>query len=459
MEFVHGTYTEATIKYALEKTIKDFDIYVSSYNTSNVRWIADDLNYMLLALFAHLTKKTFQFYHRKISIKDSDVDSFNKPYSNMCSPQYDKDYKINVWHIVNGFTKIREITGYEDIEAAAYILKYDDKHIIRVIKTSTDEVHILTSKYDWDLIRKIIALIPKIFTEIETPELTPALIKLGSGCLDEAYEIIDEIYKASKFEETFLINKFNTLKKGLTENKIKSIKDSIERERNKISQYEEAISAMYENILDFSKTLFALENTNSDYIEEYLDYLVHNKTITVLNVTDKSITLDIVAPIRYFDSDVMRKYFESNASFIQNNPFNKWLMEKLFISCEIQLYTQVNVILSFDRPDVCRDSYADYMNYIPHPHLARFNCWGNNKALIVRAISECDYIGATEQIIASAFNLNLLDLTVVTELLHTFTVRPYNTAKSFKIKSTGEFKSYVELKEVYANETNNAHTD
>lgn len=454
MDYIIGEYNRATYDNKYNNILDYLKICLYSRSHDTREFIADELNIKTLALLANNSGKSIEILHKRLNVTTEDISRFNKPYSNFYT-ECGADINIRIWHTYNGYTKIKQLDEeYEDNKTASLMLQQTPKHVVRFYKTSEKELHIFTSKYDWDIARKIVALIPKLFEELNYPELLPALANLGMGKLAEADSLVSDLYLKAQILDLALTKKLATLKQALTESSLSKVNNQLENAYKTIENYEKNIASTYKTIVELNKEILAIKTAGTEYVDEYIDYLLHHKLITVVNISDEAITLLATTPLRYFDPDVMRKFLEKDLYTFKNDNFIKWLMKKLFIDAEIQLYTQTCFMLYITSYRVYSDSYYEISNYLPHPHLVRYNCWGGNGSQISKALSERDLIGATEQAIAATYNLNLLDNTVLEHFVNSIMNNKYANQKMYKIVGTNEFKSMKELREVYRYETN-----
>lgn len=451
-EYIRSNNNDDDMLIACKKDI--IRLYSTTHNADC--WIEDELNMKVLSCMMRLNNETIAIKHKKFIPTIEEIQDFNNPgalistYNNMQG-----NYKINIWHTSSSFTKVKKIDdNYNDLVKASTLLKLENKQFVRIYKTSEQIVHIFTSKYNWEISRRIIAIIPKLFPELELEELKPILIKLGSNNTDEALNDINEIFNELGTYTNFMKDKFNDLKEALGKKQMKEYEDSNEIIRKKIASLEQEMFRNYQLIDNNNAKLFLLATNNYDYIDEYYDYTTKNKRIRKLDVINTSLHLTIDAPLKYFNSDDMRNYIRKNTEFIYRDNLIKLLMEKLFITNELELYTTTYAIMNLKIYNV--NAATDYEklenDYLLHPHLMTFNCWGNNKPEIIKAIKDGDLIGATEQIIASTYNINLLDTTVLRNLINNINENKFK--KVFRVKSTNEFISLMQLREVFENEAN-----
>ena len=165
-------------------------------------------------------------------------------------------------------------------------------------------------------------------------------------------------------------------------------------------------------------TLYGFENQeiNSEKIQELLDYLDTNKSIVDYVTNGESLFVTSRAPIKYVDLDALQSIFLSKRT-IPTIPLRELhlynLYEEAFVKGHYEIWTAAKNQFHIPKRDVFSDTGFDSKLLYKHPHLGGFNCWGNNKTHIQRALRDMDLIGAVEQANAAVMNLNVVDATVM----------------------------------------------
>jgi hypothetical protein len=105
-----------------------------------------------------------------------------------------------------------------------------------------------------------------------------------------------------------------------------------------------------------------------------------------------------------------------------------------------EIWVSARCYIRISSKEIAFNNLDDSEN-IPQPHWHYYGCWGNNKTPITQALRNENYIGAIEQLIASAKNLNWADPPVIDTLRSKLT-GSYTRLRTIKDLSTGEFISY-----------------
>ena len=149
-----------------------------------------------------------------------------------------------------------------------------------------------------------------------------------------------------------------------------------------------------------------------------------------------------IAPLIYFADYPAEKMLKSP----YYDPEFKEVV-KIILSRKYELYAQCK--MNFNTHDFSLHSCGRCTtnpNYIDHPHISRFNCFGNHRPAIGQAAETADYISAIEQITQAVLNINFYDACVVEEMI-THLRRGWRNIKTWKLKDTNEWYSLKEILE------------
>jgi len=338
------------------------------------------------------------------------------------------------------FNKLTHLEGAEEN------LKINKNHFLKIfIADEYQFLIIFTNKrLPIQTLYKLKVLQWSLFKEI-VAEFEPLTIDFYKALVDEdkskLCEIIDKIKTSSKITE-IKIEKLKTLINSKKISKIQDLRYEISDLRNSIQHYRQSISNSIEQIEEKSLQLDALELTsNSDleeikYLQKYLDKSPYIESYTL---NDRSITLNYNAPLIYYDDYILDK--------IMNNYEEAGLyyrILKIFKEKKYELYTKCRIrfdIINFSVSCRNRDNYLS--SDIDHPHIQRYNCFGNHTDAIYESALQSDYIGGLEQLTQAVLNLNFSDSVVIRELLVDLSHK--STSPCWKSKETGEFKTLNQI--------------
>ena len=283
----------------------------------------------------------------------------------------------------------------------------------------------------------------------------------GNGT--EVYNTLHEYYAEYEAheQERALLEALNTMTAAICENRerdlIKLIEDtqrSIDDLYSRIATYTETLNAHKANYL-----LFKL--TDEDTRVQELKTFLHNSyaNITGLRVEHGTIQIAYKTPLVFFEPDALQRYFDSTRPNVVNEApsWVQQLLKDIFINKTKQLLIETGVKICIERPhieykspaSIRTDVYApNEFSGIPNPHHHYYNCWGDNKPNILRALTEHDYVLAITQVFAAMGGLNLTDTPVMEKFIKR-ELREYKETPCIKDVATGEIIAISEFERRY----------
>lgn len=287
--------------------------------------------------------------------------------------------------------------------------------------------------------------------------------KYLTGDGTEVYRTIHEYYAEyeAHAQERVLLEALNTMTTAIYENRerdlIRLIEDtqrSIDDMYRRISEYTERLNTHKANYL-----LFKL--TDEDARVQELKTFLRNSyaNITGLRAERGAIHIAYKTPLVFFEPDAMQRYFDSTRPNVVNGAPNwvQQLLKDLFINRTKQLLIETGAIISIENPQINyrnpasirTDVYAPReFSGIPNPHHHYYNCWGDNKPNILRALEEHDYVLAITQVFAAMGGLNLTDTPVMEKFIRN-ELREYKETPCIKDVATGEVITMNEFERRY----------
>ncbi len=334
---------------------------------------------------------------------------------------------ISIVHVPSGI--VRALTYLKDdaklinegmrLKQVELALIEDGKHTIRVYKKD-NIIMILTTNYSWNLLRKIISLTPLIHDiEFKEEEVSDIFKYYGALDFNNWVTAVNKWYKKHNFRAKAMENKLNTMFRKQADKQTNVIKDKISTIQCKINDYENILAEHYRELSNNKALLRGLliDPQDDTAIKDNIAYLINNKVLKVIQVYQNNgkITLQVNAPAKYYDNKYLKKYLQKGTVLRYDS--TKRLLKEIYIDNIYELIFATKFTISLNSCYVqATDTDNTNLGGYPHPHIMRFDCWGDNKTHIYKAISKHDIIGALEQCIAACYNLNFADTTVVSTL-------------------------------------------
>lgn len=160
-----------------------------------------------------------------------------------------------------------------------------------------------------------------------------------------------------------------------------------------------------------------LHSTDLDYTDCVQYYIKHPGILSFFVNPDspEHITFTLRSPVRHYNQEVFKVLLNSSRGALRQAPTAPaW--EAVFLQQTHTLYFTADVTWNTRTNEVRarrREAWDTTEYGYPNPHLEHFNCWGDNKPYIVKALKNQDYITALEQTLAAVGGLTFSDSIVM----------------------------------------------
>jgi hypothetical protein len=361
-----------------------------------------------------------------------------------------------------------------DEKPISMMLQESVNHKVRVYHSQAKELNdprdinyytVITNQWTWDMARKLIALLPKLYPDaIKIPEELLDIFKLFGGTpeqFDEWAAKYNTWLQSLHLMDEIKIRQLQELVTAPRKSRITSLTRDITNYEQSIKQDLEAIRSYYKAIDQYKMELFGLQNASEEDCHDLYNYLIKNKAIASFTVSGNSYLLFVIrTPWDYYDPEVFNKILTNKHAQIyeyDNGYVAKVLKRAYCVNPDFEVWTDTAVKLDLNarRPQMWESSQCKLM---PQVHIMRFDCWGNNKGYIQKALSTGDYIGAIEQIVAATHNINWVDSTV-SGIYFDWLSNGFRNRKTIKNLKTGEFISYLDAKNIILDEERQAQLE
>lgn len=325
---------------------------------------------------------------------------------------------IAIQKIVKGAAYLKD-QPLDDIELKTYSLglQRSSQHKIRVVKPSNSTVIIYTNVWNYELAYKIMALIPKFFPAYYNMPERGAIDIIKAICNLNIVNFVQTIRfweDTTKFHQQTNKTLLAQWVKTTYQNTLNKLQKDLNQIKESITQNERILEGYYQTLQIYLEQRHALEaqSDNSENINEIQNYLDSNKSLIYYGWEDNKLNLQIKSTLEYIDIEAAKKIINRwDPTFPATLIFKALLFNPKFENYHLIVFGDVYLTLS--PPKVVASSRNIAANCLPSPHLFQYNCWGNNKNIILDALAKGDIILAIEQVIAATKHLNILDSTVV----------------------------------------------
>lgn len=332
-------------------------------------------------------------------------------------------------------------TGGQFLQAASEHLKQSQHHFL----------NIMTSPYN----KKLFVWTNKALEPETVYKLFLLEASINEAQESLAYKFItalteDNAAKAKRYLTDFMASDavqqiaFENFKQCMqnTHNvKINTIMNEIRNRRNLINDYEGQIAVYASEIRKKNEELDFLRSTDDEEDQKLLwKHLNRVPYITKFEGNREGyIYLNYEAPLLYFADYPAEKLISASYTSTEYKNILRAIISRkyeLWTKCKLEFNTS-----TFAVENATRNAEGS-PNLIPHPHIARYACFGNHRQAIAESAEAGDYIGAVEQMTQAVLNLNFYDTCVIDTMV---SVLLDGGKKPWKCVETGEWLSTREV--------------
>lgn len=467
MPFVTGaTYSDATIN---ELPWVQEDIYQESilpavkYTVYNQTRPASDIiihPQTLSQLFAILYQQldvTVQFEQRALTCTSYDITALKTegiiPHpieEHTRAWDYDSKYIGFILVLSNKFNQqlfpaLDKIKP--DEKALSMIFQESINHRVRIYKEANGYCYrILTNQWSWDMARKLIALMPRLFPHLQVSDEVHTLCKLFGGTDFEAWANAYNTWITKVRPPIKIINRedIEQLCRHILAKQVHNLTKRLDETNSEIDNYEQALTTLYRTAQSLKERIYQHSNKTL-FNDEFIDYLQKNKAIVKCRPDPAmdGLRLLIRTPLHYYDQNAFDAIISNPRSDLNKDPEKSMLFKAIYSSTpSLELWTDTWCRINLAEAKCDRITGNNY-KLLPQPHIYAANCWGDNRSYIQKALIQGEHINAIEQIIAATKNLNWFDSTIINWLLRGINTE-YANRKTFKIIGTDTFLNYHE---------------
>ena len=365
------------------------------------------------------------------------------------SSYFESKYKLrnNFGIIINEDASTRfNASRFEDavyLENAEEFLKQTPHHFLKIFTNPLNSIlYVWTNKpLTADTLYKLFSIEVSLHNK-ENKLITDFLKYLVDDDLENAKKLLTDFFTS----DVILEREFNVFKQCLIKSnsrQIRNLEQNIDAKRRSIRDYENEIASLATQIREMNENLIFLKYMQTGDDDQKL-FFKHLKKIPYLksfqgNAATGTIHLEYEAPLIYFNEFPAEKMINQAARpHIQKEIIKAIIGRKyeLMTKCALQFNTETFSISSAD--------IQNGSKLLKHPHISRYNCFGNHRQAIYESAETGNYIGAIEQITQAVLNLNFYDNCVIDSMCSTL-MQSMNSLKTWRNKETGEMISTNEL--------------
>lgn len=352
-------------------------------------------------------------------------------------------FYISLNYIPKGKSYIRKIldanTTHERLTQIETYCISNPSHFVRIYRnfqnTGANVITVITDEIHPNLISNLFVMLPHLMeikpTENNTLitdilELFEVLYKVMLNQIKynaELTNIITPILTKITNKIDFTTNQLNTFVTNLTNLKNTQITSHtqglLSDTRREIERLESSLIQKYAQKTTYEKQLIAFKTLTKADTQPLIDTIKNTPGISIINASDDALTLSIVAPLQFFESNDFAAYEANTDSNYNRNykdhPILRSILHKIFITKEYQILVEGVIRLRLnnvynDTPlhlEASRNS--DDYSQLANPHLHYYDCWHAAKTAIHKHINNSDFTLAIMQMVAAVQTINVAE--------------------------------------------------
>lgn len=320
--------------------------------------------------------------------------------------------------------------------------------------------------------------------EVFTAESDNTLYCITNGMLEQEQLIFLKLMQYNLFKENFKNFKEETIDflKGILNRSLpetnsalakliepKTIKKAIlqkttltrilnSKNKRTLQRLEQEIAELDHVLLDYYNAYMSRKKRLSEKKEAYqllstnkgqeidptdlINYLINHPYIEKLKINENSLILQYIAPILFYSTAKAQ-----NVKFGRSTKENQII--DIFLSDKYTLWTVSEVKINLQDFSIhSSESFERHPNYIKHPHIMEYGCFGTHLDDAIEYQKNNNYIGLIDQITGAVNELNFSDVTVISNLLRVLRHAPEET---WEKKETGEMMTTNQVLEELEN--------
>ena len=274
------------------------------------------------------------------------------------------------------------------------------------------------------------AACPYIFADGEKSLLTEFDRRLLSAMKEETPDVFLACVSEAAAQYDFRTARIKKLLDGFEQryerDRARALRRDVENARNKVAEYNRRVSEYLAQLRESNIMLAALEfklaSGESEGENVIQSYFLGNPSLVLEEVADNEMDFGVKTTLRNYDEDQAENCIENRHSCLYTkSSFSRDDTELLLRAVFLDRTVTVNFCADYHfnlNGSVSANGHhdfdqSDYFGYMPNTHVQEYSCLGGNEDVVNEYLAQRNYIGAIEQCIYSAGNLNFNDFTVL----------------------------------------------
>ena len=268
--------------------------------------------------------------------------------------------------------------------------------------------------------------LPELFADSPLTESETALLKSMGDRSSVIYEnLIEAFAREFDIRSEIIRSKLTGFETAFERLRLEEIRSEIDGYQANYDSYLSALRDCTRQIQERQYTLTGLACAINQHSgdSELMEYFMCNKNLTVIRVRGTMIEFVAHGYADIYDADAFEKYVTNHGGYMYSQistAVTKPQMERLYrdifggnkyrlrlcAAYTADMRTGLKAVVHYTFP-------PESKTYLPNPHIQQYGCIGSYAGRFQEYMQKRDYVGAIDQAVVSARNLNFYDSTVI----------------------------------------------
>lgn len=292
----------------------------------------------------------------------------------------------------------------------------EEDHTMQVYYRDKKSIVVFSNMGGNQIVRSLYSIAAIIFGAHVTEDLMRGIIEKNQTAIYKAVEDIyatnEKLEKRIKFEQ-----QMENLKDFYKKNERQAAERRVSQLANREREVMSSLRDIQANLREARLRILGLDQSDYDEnLQMFLEQIeMYEDKIVELKVEGSQIFCQMVVPLAYWSDDEWNMV-KCN---LPGNSRGAALYKAIFEAKTYTLMFEQGFAITYNNEGRCgidRWNGTTLTKGIPNPHMADYNCWGDNQALIVDALSKYDLTMAFAQIVSALSGINVSDSAVFSKL-------------------------------------------
>jgi hypothetical protein len=268
--------------------------------------------------------------------------------------------------------------------------------------------------------------LPSLFKDNPLSEMETALLKsLGNKTATDYERLIEEFAKDIDIRAEIIRTKLAGFETSFERIRLDEVKSEISKDEYEYENHLSIMRSLSTRIQERKYMLAGLECAITEHAgdSDLMEYFMCNKNLSIINVSGTTIEFVAHGYADVYDQEAFDKYVQNHNGYLYsrlNSAITKAQMERLYKAIFAEGLYKLRICAAYTA-DMKTGLKAAKMymfppessSYLPNPHIQNHGCIGSYAMRFQEYMRKRDYVGAIDQAVVSARNLNFHDSTVM----------------------------------------------